>query len=252
MVGLKGVAILPSQGGARDDIALPQLQVVAPYNKGKDPRPHPQHEKHLLPKGQAALPGPAAAQHLSSVTETPESNSTSPPLGGENPEAASSALLATPSPLHASSSALFSSSELMRTASTVIGQGFSTDSLEPSSDDTLRAASNNSGEYPVINKEDAQDLPLQEQSSTIPVLPEVSKAVGVTYLAPPPPVKVGNIVINTAGPLEGNSPLSPIWYLQRQSSSDAGSSSSPDSFIHSNLGRHTPVQRLRAPEPPNT
>lgn len=250
-MGLKGVAILPSQGGAKEIVALPQLQVVGPCNKGKDSRPHPQHEKRVLPTGQPAPPNPTA-QHLSSVSEAPESNTTSPPLGEENPAAASSVLLSTPSPLHASSSALSSSSELTRTTSTVIGQGFSADSLEPSSDDTLRGGSSQSGENPAGNKESTKDPPPQEHISTIPVLPEVSKATGVIYLSPPPPVKVGNIVINTAGPQEGNSPLSPIWYLQRQYSSDAASSSSsPDSFILSNLGRHTPVQRLRAPEPPN-
>ena len=252
MVGLQGVAILPSEGGAKEAIALPQLQRVAPCSKGKDSRPLPPHEKWVLAKGQAAPSSNlSTAQHLSSVTEAPESRSTPLPSGGENPAATRSELLATPSQLHSPSPALSSSSELSRTTSTVICHAFSADSLEPSSDDTLRASSQ-SGEDPAFDKENTENTPpsKQEQPSTIPVLPEVSKTTGVTYLVPPPPVKVGNIVINTPGPLEGNSPLSPIWFLQRQLSSDAGSSS-PESYILSNLGRHTPVQHLRAPEPPN-
>ena len=135
----------------------------------------------------------------------------------------------------------------------MISRGFSADSLEPSSDDTLKASSQ-SEEDSAVNNENSEDSPAikEEQPSTIPVLPEVSKAMGASYLLSPYPVKMGNIVINRPEPLEGNSPLSPIWHLQRQLSSDAGSSSPESPYILSNLGRHTPVQHLKAPEPPNT
>ena len=244
MVGLQGVAILPAQGGTKETIALPQLQQVAAC-MGKDPRPLPPHEKRVLAKDQTA-------QHLSTVNESPRSRSTSPLSGGENPATTSSAMLATPPQLQSSSPVLSTPSELSCTTSTVISQAFSADSLEPSSDDTLKASGQSGGD-PAIDIELTEDSrPLkQTQPSAIPVLPEVPKEVCATCLLSAPPVKVGNIVINTPGPLEGNSPLSPIWYFQRQLSSDA-SSSSPETYILSNLGRHTPVQHLRAPEPPNT
>lgn len=252
MVGLQGVAILPAQGGTKETIALPQLQQVAAC-MGKDPRPLPPHEKWVLAKDQAALSSnQMTAQHLSTVNETPRSRSASPLSSQENPATISSAMLATPPQLQSSSPALSTPSELSCTTSTVLSHAFSADSLEPSSDDTLKASGQSGGD-PVIDKELTEDSPplKQTQPSAIPVLPEVPKEMCATGLLSAPPVKVGNIVINTPGPLEGNSPLSPIWYIQRQLSSDA-SSSSPESYILSNLGRHTPVQHLRAPEPPNT
>jgi hypothetical protein len=231
---LRGTSIFPAHlgEGSKEPVNLPSLSGAKSVPSSSDSTPSPVGKTtptrpHPPPSHQTHTP----ATPLSAVVEVRETLTPSPHTDRK-------------SQLESSSSNLSGA----QTSSTVISCGFSSDSLESSVVKAHSLEALPKEEDPVISHP-SLNIPPPDNKSSVPTLPEVAKATSIIAIPPPTPIKIGNIVINYPAIREGDSPLSPIWYLQQQQSTDSDSGS-PD-YITSNLGRRTPIPKLRAPESPS-